>query len=172
MLHSMQSSRVHRVTRVAVIVGLVAIGAGASGCAAPAAKADPTPDATAAVTESAAPEPAVDSAVTDAESCEAFVDVSTILFNAETGLREGRMSRQEYTGWLQLATRVLDRVPARGEGAVSDAIAALKLAAPAIPAGGTGPTDIGTSEWYNAAQLADACLEAGHELFTVAFTGG
>ncbi|WP_194410408.1 hypothetical protein [Microbacterium cremeum] len=168
----MRSARVHPlVTRLAVIVGLVAIGAGGSGCAAPTVQADPTPAAT--VTVTAAPGPVVVSAeVTDEQSCEAFVDVSTILFNAETGLREGRMIRQEYTGWLQLATRVLDRVPTRGEGAVSDAIAALKQGAPAIPAGGTGPTDIGTSEWYSSAELVDACREAGYELFTVAFTGG
>lgn len=125
------------------------------------------------MTVTATPAPVVISAeVTDEQSCEAFVDVSTILFNADVGLREGRMGRQEHTAWLRLATRVLDRIPIRGEGAVSDAILALKQAAPAIPAGAIGPTDIGTPEWYSAAELVDACSDAGYELSTEAFTGG
>lgn len=113
-----------------------------------------------------------DLAVTDEESCEVFSDVSTILHNAMTGLRDGHMKQQEYDGWLRLATRVLDRIPTRGEGGVSDGIAALKAAAPAIPAGTTGTPSIGTPEWYNAAPLADACSAAGYQIASEAFTGG
>ncbi len=110
--------------------------------------------------------------VTDQESCEAFGDVSTILQNANIGLHDGRMTQQEYAGWLRLATRVLDRVPTSGKGAVSESIATLKELAPAIPAGTTGATGIGNAEWYAAAPLADACSEAGAELSADSFTGG
>ena len=174
MLHSMHNARVRRpATRVAVIVGLVAIGIGGSGCAAPAVQADHTPNATVAVTESPTPGPVVDSAlVTDAESCEAYVDVLTILHNANTALYEDRMSKQEYDGWMRLATRVLDRIPTRGEGAVSDAIAALKQASPTVKAGAMGSTDLGTPESSDMTPLADACSEAGFELFSEGFVGG
>ncbi len=110
-------------------------------------------------------------AVTDLASCEAITDVSTIVFNATVALHSGRMTQQEYDGWLRLATRVLDRVPTTGEGAVSDAIASLKTIAPAVPEASTGPTNIGTAEW-NAVPLADACKAAGSDLQVQAFAGG
>ena len=156
------------------MIGLVAIVVGGgAGCAVPTGPIDKTPEATGTPISSAAAASAIPpSAVTDVDSCEAFGDVSTILQNAMSGLYDERMSQQEYDGWLRLATRVLDRVPTRGEGAVSDAIAALKEAAPAIPIGAIGATSIGTSEWYVAAPLVEVCREAGSEIVTEGFTGG
>ncbi|MBU4465303.1 MAG: hypothetical protein KKH75_05595, partial [Actinobacteria bacterium] len=61
-------------------------------------------------------------AVTDKQSCEEFGDVSTILQNASADLHSQRMTQQEYNGWLQLASRVLGRIPTRGEGDVSNTI--------------------------------------------------
>ncbi|MCC2032676.1 hypothetical protein [Microbacterium allomyrinae] len=110
--------------------------------------------------------------VTDQESCAAFDDVSTILQNAHMGLSSGRMSQQEYDGWLRLATRVLDRVPTSGEGAVSDGIAASKAAAPAIPLGTIAPPLIGGDAWNNAAPLAAACTAAGYVFVVESWTGG
>lgn len=157
-------------TRLAVAVVLVAIGAGSSGCAAPGVQPDLTTEPAAGTAGDAGPVESTE--VTDVESCEAFVDVLTILQNANAGLHDGRMGQQEYDGWMRLATRVLDRVPERGEGPVSDAIVALKQAAPAIPAGAMGSTDLGTPKWANAAPLADLCSAAGYDLFAEGFTGG
>ncbi|WP_342001472.1 hypothetical protein MRBLWH7_001869 [Microbacterium sp. LWH7-1.2] len=142
--------------------------ASAAGCAA-LTPTDTAPDtaSTAIATPSAA-----EHMVTDAESCAAFGDVLTILHNAMVGLTEERMTQQEYDGWLRLATRVLDRVPTSGKGAVSDAIAALKEAAPPLPQGAMGSTTLGTPELYNGASLADACSAAGAELAAEGFTGG
>ncbi|QEW03027.1 hypothetical protein [Microbacterium lushaniae] len=112
------------------------------------------------------------STVTDIETCEAFTDVSTILQNAGAALHEGRMSQKEYDGWMRLATRVLDRVPTRGEGAVSDAVAALKAEYPPIPAGAQGATSIGNPGPNTAPSPADACEAAGYQIFAEGFTGG
>jgi hypothetical protein len=111
-------------------------------------------------------------AVTDVESCEAFSDISTILQNANAGFYEGRMSQQEFDGWMRLATRVLDRVPTSGVGPVSEAIDTLKELSPAIPAGTIAPTTLGSSEWMQAAPLAAACEDAGYTLAAEGFTGG
>ncbi|MBX3093972.1 MAG: hypothetical protein KF680_05440 [Cryobacterium sp.] len=118
-----------------------------------------------------AEEPAAE--VIDAHTCVAFGDVLTILFNADIAYRDGRIDQQEHEGWDALATRVLDRVPTRAEGAVSDAVAALKHAAPAIHAGASAPTGIDSVAWNEAyVQLSEACTQAGAELAVVAFTGG
>jgi hypothetical protein len=155
---------------VASAVGAVAIVVNAVGCSAPTAPVDATP----AAVESASATPSVprEPTVTDGASCEAFGDVLTIHQNAMVGLTEGRMTQHEYDGWMRLATRVLDRVPTRGEGAVSESIAALQEAAPAVRLGAMGSTTIGTSDWYNAASLADACTAAGYQLAAEGFTGG
>jgi hypothetical protein len=162
-----------------ISVGVAAVGTALvlSGCTTGAGTATATqPAATATSTSAPQPSVAAQTALTDQESCEAFSDVTTILFNASTGLRENRMTAQEYGGWLVLATRVLDRIPTTGEGAVSDAVASFKAAAPAIPINEipVGPPDtaIGSREWYNAAPIGDACAAAGYELSTQAFTGG
>lgn len=171
-LQPMNRSRARFATsRLAFAVGTVAIIAGITGCATAMAPADTVADAT--ETAVATPSPTTrDATVTDEESCEVFTDVSTILQNATAGLHDERMTQQEYDGWLRLATRVLDRVPTRGEGAVSDAIDALKEAAPAVPAGTYGAASIGTPEWYAAAPLAKACSAAGYQIFAEGFTGG
>lgn len=156
--------------RAALTAGVVAIMGSTAGCAASTTPTGTAPEA--AVTATATPSSSPASTVTDAESCAAFGDVLTILHNAMVGLTEERMTQQEYDGWLRLATRVLDRVPTSGEGAVSDAIATLKAAAPPLSQGAVGSTEIGTQEWYTAASLADACAAAGGQLAADAFTGG
>ncbi len=81
------------------------------------------------------------------------------------------MAQNEYVGWLRLATRVLDRIPTRGDGEVSAAIAALKKIAPPA-AGATGDaTGINTPEWY-AVPVGAACEAAGARLVAESFTGG
>lgn len=122
-------------------------------------------------TRSETPTPAA--SVTDQATCQDFGDVLTIVANADVSLSEGRMAAQEHQGWYVLATRVLDRVPSRGEGAVSDALAALKKVAPATAQGVDGTQGLGTTEWDGATQaLNSACAAAGSELAVVAFTGG
>lgn len=160
-------------SRFAFSVGLIAVLAGVAGCAAPtgSAEAGPTADDGPVVTSS----PTMTSAttVTDKESCDAFGDVTTITFNADLGLQDGRMAQQEHDGWYRLATRVLDRVPTSGTGTVSDTIAALKQAAPPIPLGTPGTTGFNTDEWNTAAApLLEACNAAGSDLASEGFTGG
>ncbi|KAA9148458.1 hypothetical protein F6B41_07935 [Microbacterium lushaniae] len=160
----------HSASWAGVVLGMAVIVAGITGCAAPAGL-DATPDPS--VTTTTPPTTvAAEDTIADQESCEAFSDVSTILQNATVGKLEKRMTQQEYDGWMRLATRVLDRVPTRGEGAVSDAITKLKEVAPAIPVGTGGAANIGTPEWIAAAPLADACIAAGYPLHVEGFTGG
>jgi hypothetical protein len=141
-----------------------------SGCAS-AEPADALPDVAATASAPTVTPASPNVVVTDIETCEAFTDVSTILHNAMVGVYEGRMTQQEYDGWMRLATRVLDRVPTRGEGAVSEAVEALKAASPAVPPGGSGATNIDTPE-AGTPSPADACRAAGYELFAEGFTGG
>ncbi|WP_108251359.1 hypothetical protein [Planctomonas deserti] len=156
-------------TRAVLAMCAVTVVVGISGCAA---------DSAGSTTGAGAPAPTpapVSTApiVTDVETCEAFTDVSTILLNGTVALREGRMTQREFNGWMRLATRVLDRVPTRGEGAVSEAVAALKAAAPPIPSGSDGATSIGDAEWNaTATSPAAACDAAGYQLFAEGFTGG
>lgn len=111
--------------------------------------------------------------ITDEVSCDAFGDVSTIVANADAALRDDRMAEQEQQGWYRLAQRVLDRVPTTGDGAVSDAIATLKEIAPASIPGASATPSIGSDEWESArAQLAEACNDAGYEMWLAMFTGG
>jgi len=111
--------------------------------------------------------------VTDATTCTVFGDVLTIVANADVAVSEGRMEAQEQRGWYGLATRMLDRVPTRGEGAVSDALDALKKLAPATAAGAAGTPGFGSSEWVRAEQgLGSACADGGTELTVEGFTGG
>jgi hypothetical protein len=120
---------------------------------------------------SEAPTPA--SSATDEVTCAAFGDVLTISGNADVALREGRMEAQEQQGWDRLATRVLDRIPTRGQGAVSDAVAALKEAAPAIPVGVIETTGVGSPEWASGSRaVVDACADAGADVMGEGFTGG
>ena len=104
--------------------------------------------------------PTASASVTDAETCQAFGDVMTIIVNADVALKEGRMQAQEHEGWYVLATRVLNRVPTRGEGAVSDAVAALKQLAPASIQGVDGTSELGTQVWGNQTQALDSACAA------------
>ncbi|WP_345803012.1 hypothetical protein AAIB33_08000 [Microbacterium sp. AZCO] len=157
-------------TRLMLAVGLVVIAAGCGGCTAAGGSTSKTVAATHA--DAAVDSTDGEAAVTDAESCEAMGDVLTILHNAMVGLHEGRMSQQEYDGWMRLGTRVLDRVPTTGDGAVSDAIAAMKDAAPVIRQGAMGRTALGSPEWNSGPGLAQACDEAGYPLAAEGFIGG
>lgn len=170
----MMTSRHTATVRLVFAAGVLAATASIAGCASPTTPAAAAPNVS--ETANATVEPTTHPTVTDAQSCEEFSDVLTILHNAMVALNEGRMAKQEYDGWLRLATRVLDRIPTTGEGGVSDGIAALKAAAPTIPAEtipvGTSGTPIGTPDWYNAAPLNDACNAAGYQLSAQGFTGG
>lgn len=111
--------------------------------------------------------------VTDEATCTAFGDVLTIAANADAGLRDGRMATQEQKGWYRLAARMLDRVPTSGDGAVSDAVIALKDAAPATPQGVMGTTWVGSDAWNSHMEaMSTACSDAGSELGIEMFTGG
>ena len=56
---------------------------------------------------------------------------------------------------------------------MSDAVAALTLAAPAVGFATTGPVGIGSSAWNEAyVELGDACVDAGSELGVIGFVGG
>ena len=128
-----------------------------------------TASAEAAPTESAASA----GSTTDAMTCAGFNDALTIIVNADAGLAEGRMAEQEQQGWYRLATRVLDGVPTRGDGAVSDVTTAMKDLAPGVALGAMGTTGIGSAEWDVARdELSAACSEAGTEMAVERFTGG
>ena len=138
------------------LAGLLAL----SGCM---AGAEPAPAAT----------PASAGSTTDTATCTGFNDVATITANADAGLRDGRMAAQEQQGWYRLATRVLDGVPTRGAGEVSDAVAALKDSAPMVDLGAMGTTGIGSADWNTAVQgLSEACTAAGAEMAIEMYTGG
>lgn len=118
-------------------------------------------------------EPAAAVSTTDAATCAGFNDVLTITANADAGLRDGRMAAQEQEGWYRLATRVLAGVPTRGDGAVSDAAAALTTAAPAVDLGAMATTGIGSTEWNSGLQeMSTACAAAGAETAVEMYTGG
>jgi hypothetical protein len=117
--------------------------------------------------------PSSASSTTDEVTCLAFADVLTVVANADAGIRDGRLEVQEQDGWYRLATRVLDRVPSSGDGAVSDAVAALQEVAPAIRLGASRATGIGSVQWDTADRaLAEACADAGVEMAVEMFTGG
>lgn len=149
------------------VAGALALAAVTVGCSASSTEATSTPAPTVTVTGT---EPNL--GVTDAESCEQFADVITVVSNVRVDVMDGRMSEQEARGWNSMATRMLARIPTRGEGAVSDEIAALKELTPAIPAGARASTIIGTDEWFGSGDLAHACEEAGAGYSILMFTGG
>lgn len=149
-------SRRRFLVAAAVTVGALTL----TGCS---AAAEPAPSAVSVPAES----------VTDEHSCTGFGDVLTIALNADAGLRDGRMADQEQQGWYRLATRVLDGVPAREDGAVSDALNALKTVAPPVALAAVQPTGIGSSEWnIGLDELSFACRDAGFETAVNKFTGG
>ena len=153
-----------------ILASLAVVGAlTLSGCAASAEAAPTESAASAESTESAASA----GSTTDAMTCAGFNDALTIIVNADAGLAEGRMAEQEQQGWYRLATRVLDGVPTRGDGAVSDVTTAMKDLAPGVALGAMGTTGIGSAEWDVARdELSAACSEAGTEMAVERFTGG
>ena len=122
-----------------------------------------------------APEPTPPAITADpVEVCAQFSDVGTIIFNAGSGLRDGRMAEQEYQGWLRLAARVLSRIDADDTTDLGAAIAAAQAAAPAVPIGIVQDVlDPLSSEWTVAQDsVRAACSAAGAEVVGEGFTGG
>lgn len=151
---------------VALVTALTLTGcATPSGAATTAVPAAPTPTPTQTSSER--------ETVTDAETCSAIGDVLSITFNTELAVRQERMSSHEQEGWYRLATRVLDRVPTRGEGPVSEAVAALREVAPPLELAAYGTAAVGSDEWNAVtARAHEACADAGSEIATTSFTGG
>ena len=148
-----------------VFVALMVAGCGGS--------ADAQPDPTTPPETNQTDAPGDDVAM-DAAACSAVSDVMTIVENADIALSEGRMAAQEHQGWHSLATRVLDRIPSKGDGPISQAVGELKMAAPAVPAGsGDEPVGIRSQAWGTAlTALSDACVAVDAELTIGMFTGG
>jgi hypothetical protein len=114
-----------------------------------------------------------EASVTDAETCAAISEVVTIRFNADVAVRQDRMTVQEQRGWYRLSTLVLDRVPTREEGAVSEGVAALQAAAPPVALTAPGTTQMESDEWDAALTMViQSCTSAGSEVATTSFTGG
>ena len=121
------------------------------------------------------PEPTAPPAASDAEeACAQFGDVETIIGNAGSSLRDGRMQQQEYEGWLRVAARVLSRFPADPENSIGAAIAAAQDAAPATPIGIVGEAfDPLSAEWGTASlAVHGACEAEGVPVVGEGFTGG
>lgn len=139
-----------------------------AGCA-----ADTAPDEGASAAPTSASTSSEMDAATDEASCAGVGDVLTILHNVDAAAHEERMSDQERGLWHALATRVLERVPASGEGPVSEALVAYKEAVPVVAAGGGGAAGF-ESDSANAAgaDLREACETAGYEIMTEGFVGG
>ncbi|MFF7294207.1 hypothetical protein ACFY9N_16880 [Microbacterium sp. NPDC008134] len=141
----------------------------AAGCAAAESPADDAPTAT----STSVPADADAGTATDEESCAGFSDVMTILHNVGAAVHDGRMTDQEKSGWYALATRVLDRVPATGEGPISDALTATQEAAPAVAIGAGGSTGIESDAWNAAGgELREACEAEGYQVVAEGFVGG
>jgi hypothetical protein len=154
--------------RAALALGAVLTLLATAGCAATDASAG---DASATPAASTAPVAEV-AAGTDEESCAGFGDIMTIMHNVGAAVHDGRMTEQEKAGWYGLATRVLDRVPASGEGPISDALTALQESAPAVEPGGSS-TGIESDAWNAAGtELREACEAEGYDASAVGFIGG
>lgn len=161
-----------------VAVSAAVLGAAvAGGCSADDQPHAGTPQAPQAGTATEPSSPAaapVPEALDDSAICAAFGDVLTIVENADLGLEDGRMEAQEHAGWYRLATRVLDRLPSTGDGAVHTAIAQLQEIEPAAPSGAVAsPDGVRSPEWYEAEEvLRAACDGLGVPLTMNVFTGG
>ena len=124
-----------------------------------------------------APEPeptAAPDAADPAEVCAQFGDVETIIINAGSALRDGRMDEREYQGWLRVATRVLSRIPADPSTSIGAAIANAQDVAPATPIGIIGDDFDALSGEWGAASLAvyEACEAEGVPVVGEGFSGG
>ncbi len=141
----------------------------ASGCT----NTSPVPAATSTAESAAESSAAPDAVAIDEQSCAGMGDVLTILHNADAAVHDQRMGEREREGWYGLATRVLDRVPASSEGDISDALDAMKKAAPPVGIDGGATSTIGSEAWHAAGEdLREACEAAGYEYTTEGFTGG
>lgn len=132
-----------------------------------------TPQASTAAQQSSPAAPPEVDALGDAAICTAYGDVMTIAENADLALAEGRMEARERDGWYRLATRVLDRLPSAGDGAVQAAIGELKEIAP-VTSGALGESSgVRSPEWNDVqGDLGDACEDLGAPLAITMFTGG
>lgn len=155
--------------RAAVAVGALLTALVAGGCASSVeveATAEPAEEASTAAPES-------DAAGIDEDSCAGFVDVMTILHNVDAAVHDGRMDDHERKGWYALASRVLDRAPASGEGPISDALTALQEAVPAVSFDSGGIVDMQSDAANTAgAALREACDAGGYETGAAGFVGG
>ena len=162
---------VHRATLAA---GAALVILGASGCTAVGSvETNPARAESARVTETPAPAPKSpeSTAAADEITCATYADVATILHNAQTAYFEDRMTQQELDGWFAVASRVLGSIPSAGNGTVSEALAALQQAVPAVPdlrKTNFAFPDVGVA----GVALNEACGEAGFEIAINAFTGG
>lgn len=81
------------------------------------------------------------------------------------------MSQKEKSASFSVASRVLGNIPSAEKGPVSDALAALKAAVPAVE--DLNPSNIGSDEWSApASDLFEARDAAGFEVVANTFTGG
>ena len=146
-----------------VIAGLVLTGCGAS--------AEPAATPPAEMTQADAAENDV---ALDVAACEAISDVLTIVENADIALREGRMAAQEQQGWYKIAVRTLDRIPSTGDGAISQGVADMKEAGPAVDAWmSPEPVVIDLRPWLGVfIDLEEPCLAVDVQLAVSMFTGG
>lgn len=146
---------------------LVLVALMTAGCGGASAESGPTGEATQADTT-------VEDTARDVAACEAVSDVMTIVENADIALSEGRMAAQEQQGWYEVATHTLDRIPSTGDGAVSQGVANLKEAGPAVDVWTRAePVVIRSKAWSEAlATLMEPCLAVDSELAISVFTGG
>lgn len=158
----------------ALVVGALLVLVGVTACAADGGPGGGGSSAEAAATETpiATPTEEPSSAADDEVTCNAFGDVQTILHNAQAAFYDERMTERELDGWTALASRVLGNIPAADDGRVSDALAAVKEAVPAVQAP-LGPSNILSREWdVPGAELLAACEAAGFPVITNGFIGG
>lgn len=148
-----------------VLVGLMVAGCGGGTVA----ESEPTSPA-----ETTPADAHEDDVARDAAACEAVSDVMTIVENADIALNEGRMAAQEQQGWYEVAIHTLDRIPSTGDGAVSQGVADLKNAGPAVDSWTRSePVVINWQTWGHAIFALDGpCLAVDAQLATSVFTGG
>jgi hypothetical protein len=139
-------------------IAVVAVVAALAGCSATPAPV-PTPESIPAAT-----------------TCDTLTDVLTVLYNADISLRDGRSSQQEHNGAMYLAARILSRIQVEPSGGLEDPVRRLQAAAPLpSPSLGNkdGSFDADSAAWGDAlSDASDACLAAGSEVATFAWTGG
>lgn len=158
-----------RLRRFPAIAGAGVLLLLASGCATTsAASGSPTPSA-----DETVPVETSTAQTTDEDTCLGYADVVTMMTNAQAAATDGRMSDPELQGWLRLATRVQDGISSTGEGPISDALGAVKVAAPALPPGSTETPGLLSDQWMTAAtDLREACDAAGYDVSIESFVGG